>query len=119
MGHKCCGTDLSATGQFLEGQKNRSKCCGADAAWEMAVPPPIELDGSVVGGLRPSAVGVNIEFKLKNMIIPVVDFDDTTVEEAIDFLRQRATELDKWELDPVKKGINFVRTSLPLRLPFH
>ncbi|HBM78614.1 MAG TPA: type II and III secretion system protein [Verrucomicrobiales bacterium] len=79
-----------------------------DAAWEMAVPPPIELDGSVVGGLRPSAVGVNIEFKLKNMIIPVVDFDDTTVEEAIDFLRQRATELDKWELDPVKKGINFV-----------
>ena len=79
-----------------------------DAAWEMAVPPPIELDGSVVGGLRPSPVGVNIEFKLKNMIIPVVDFDDTTVEEAIDFLRQRATELDKWELDPVKKGINFV-----------
>ena len=79
-----------------------------DAAWEMAVPPPIELDGSIVGGLRPSPVGVNIEFKLKNMIIPVVDFDDTTVEEAIDFLRQRATELDKWELDPVKKGINFV-----------
>ena len=79
-----------------------------DAAWEMAVPPPIELDGSVVGGLRPSPVGVNIEFKLKNMIIPVVDFDDTTVEEAIDFLRQRAMELDKWELDPVMKGINFV-----------
>ena len=79
-----------------------------DAAWEMAVPPPIELDGSIVGGLRPSPVGVNIEFKLKNMIIPVVDFDDTTVEEAIDFLRQRAAELDKWELDPVKKGINFV-----------
>ena len=79
-----------------------------DAAWEMAVPPPIELDGSVVGGLRPSPVGVNIEFKLKNMIIPVVDFDVTTVEEAIDFLRQRAMELDKWELDPVKKGINFV-----------
>jgi len=79
-----------------------------DAAWEMAVPPPIELDGSIVGGVRPSSVGVNIEFKLKNMIIPVVDFDDTTVEEAIDFLRQRAQELDKWELDPVKKGINFV-----------
>jgi len=79
-----------------------------DAAWEMAVPPPVELDGSIVGGLRPSAVGVNIEFKLKNMLIPVVDFDDTTVEEAIDFLRQRAQELDKWELDPIKKGINFV-----------
>ncbi len=80
-----------------------------DAAWAMAVPPPVELDGTVIGaGQRPSAVGVNIEFKLKNMLIPVVDFDDTTVEEAIDFLRQRAQELDKWELDPIKKGINFV-----------
>ena len=78
-----------------------------DAAWEMSVPPPVELD-SATGGPRPSPVGVTIEFKLKNMIIPVVDFDDTTVEEAIDFLRQRAQELDKWELDPVKKGINFV-----------
>lgn len=79
-----------------------------DAAWEMAVPPPVELDGSVVGNERPAPVGVNIEFKLKNMIIPVVDFDDTTIQEAIDFLRQRAAELDKWELDPLKKGINFV-----------
>ena len=79
-----------------------------DAAWEMAVPPPIELDGSVVGGLRPSPVGVNIEFKLKNMIIPVVDFDDTTVEEAIDFLRQRAMELDKW-------AVSYTHLTLPTK----
>ncbi|NIP93848.1 MAG: hypothetical protein GWO24_10495, partial [Akkermansiaceae bacterium] len=49
-----------------------------------------------------------IDFKLKNIVIPVVDFDDTTVEEAIDFLRQRSRELDKWEIDLEKKGINFV-----------
>lgn len=46
--------------------------------------------------------------KLKNIIIPVIDFEDTSVEEAIDFLRIRAAELDTAELDPSKKGMNFV-----------
>ncbi|MDB6076518.1 MAG: type and secretion system protein [Akkermansiaceae bacterium] len=46
--------------------------------------------------------------KLKNINIPVIEFDDTSVEEAIDFLRLRAKELDVLELDPAKKGINFV-----------
>ncbi len=81
-----------------------------DKAWEMAVPPPIEAGGfGPPGGPGgPGTGSENIDFKLKNIIIPVVDFDDTTVEEAIDFLRQRARELDNWEIDPTKKGINFV-----------
>lgn len=32
--------------------------------------------------------------KLDSIIIPVIDFDDTSFEEAIDFLRVRAAELD-------------------------
>lgn len=78
-----------------------------DQAWEMAVPPPVEL--TPIDQNDPSGnLGVTIEFKLKNMIIPVVDFDDTSVVEAIDFLRQRAQEFDRWEVDPTKRGINFV-----------
>jgi hypothetical protein len=46
--------------------------------------------------------------KLKSIIIPEIDFEDTTVEEAIDYLRLRSIELDTMELDPAKKGINFV-----------
>lgn len=46
--------------------------------------------------------------KLKSIIIPEIDFEDTSVEEAIDFLRLRAAELDTAELDPAKKGMNFV-----------
>jgi hypothetical protein len=46
--------------------------------------------------------------KLKRIIIPRISFEDTTVEEAIDFLRLRSIELDTVELDPTKKGINFV-----------
>ena len=46
--------------------------------------------------------------KLRSIVIPRIDFEDTTVEEAIDFLRLRAAELDTTELDPSKKGVNFV-----------
>ncbi len=46
--------------------------------------------------------------KLRNIIIPRIDFEDTTVEQAIDFLRLRAAELDVIELDPNKKGMNLV-----------
>ncbi|MGL5019018.1 MAG: STN domain-containing protein, partial [Luteolibacter sp.] len=46
--------------------------------------------------------------KLRMIVIPRIDFEDTTVEEAIDFLRLRATELDMMELDPLRKGVNLV-----------
>lgn len=49
-----------------------------------------------------------IQNKLNTIIIPRIDFEDVTVEEAIDFLRLRAVELDVSEKDPAKRGINFV-----------
>jgi general secretion pathway protein D len=80
-----------------------------DAAWELAVPadtPNVPQTGSTVGG---TGTGVAyITEKLRRIIIPKIDFDDSTVEEAIDFLRLRAAELDTLELDPAKKGVNFV-----------
>ena len=47
------------------------------------------------------------EKKAKAIVIPVVDFMGTTIEEAVDFCRSRSRELDGTELDPSKKGINF------------
>ncbi|MCP5534151.1 MAG: hypothetical protein H7A48_13355 [Akkermansiaceae bacterium] len=44
--------------------------------------------------------------KLKRIIIPRIDFKDTTVEEAVDFLLMRAKELDTLELDPSSRGVN-------------
>jgi len=79
-----------------------------DAAWELSVPvePPTFNTGTTEGA---QSTGVAyITEKLKTIIIPRVDFEDTTVEEAIDFLRQRASELDVTETDPAKKGVNFV-----------
>ena len=80
-----------------------------DAAWELSVPAdsPVGVDNRIGGDDK--SVGVQyINRKLQTIIIPKIDFEDTTVEEAIEFLRLRAAELDVTELDPAKKGVNFV-----------
>ena len=80
-----------------------------DAAWELSVPPDApDLEDSRFGADEISSGVAYITEKLKRIVIPRIDFDDTTVEEAIDFLRLRAAELDTMELDPTKKGVNFV-----------
>jgi general secretion pathway protein D len=80
-----------------------------DKAWELAVPPimtePIGRRDS--GGGESTGTQYILE-KLRRTIIPIIDFEDTSVEEAIDFLRLRSRELDTQEPDPARKGINFV-----------
>ena len=80
-----------------------------DAAWELSVPAEAPLVDQTAFGSESVSSGVAyITEKLKRIIIPRIDFEDTTVEEAIDFLRLRAAELDTTELDPARKGVNFV-----------
>ena len=45
--------------------------------------------------------------KINNIVIPLVDFDNATVEEALDFLRLRARELDPAEAES-RRGIGFI-----------
>lgn len=69
---------------------------------EAANPKPVQVD-IVVGApeAKPEAQA-KIEEKLNNIIIPAINFVDTTIEDAIEFLRQRSAELD-----PTKEGVNF------------
>jgi general secretion pathway protein D len=46
--------------------------------------------------------------KLNNLIIPKLDFDETPVSEAVEYLKQKTKELD-----PNKKGINIVLNLAP------
>ena len=80
-----------------------------DKAWELAVPPIMAdvPDGRNTGSAASTGTQYILE-KLRNTIIPIIDFEDTSVEEAIDFLRLRSRELDVRETDPTKKGVNFV-----------
>jgi len=65
-----------------------------DKAWEMSVPAAVPVFNPTETG-NPTKMGVAfLQQKLNNIIIPLVDFDNTTVEEALDFLRLRAREID-------------------------
>lgn len=48
-----------------------------------------------------------IRNKLKSIIIPKISFEDTTLEEAIDFMRLRTRELDP-DPDPRMRGISIM-----------
>ncbi|HEY8962577.1 MAG TPA: tetratricopeptide repeat protein, partial [Luteolibacter sp.] len=80
-----------------------------DQAWELSVPAevPVIVPTNIAGQGDTTGVAYITE-KLRRIVIPVIDFEDTSVEEAIDFLRMRSTELDTTEIDPTKKGVNFV-----------
>jgi tetratricopeptide (TPR) repeat protein len=58
-----------------------------------------------------------LSLKLDEIIIPRIDFQDTKLDEAIDFLRVIATELDLAETDPAKKGVNFVVRKIMTKAP--
>jgi general secretion pathway protein D len=80
-----------------------------DKAWELSVPADGPIGDTGAGNLEPINSGVAyINEKLRRIIIPMISFEDITVEEAIDFLRLRATELDVSEPDPARKGVNFL-----------
>ncbi len=92
------------------------------------IPGVESLTGLISGGLRSGDAAVNrnsidsilnnpspangvayISEKMRHIIIPSINFEEgTSLEEAIDFLRLRTAELDTLELDPNKKGLNFV-----------
>lgn len=57
---------------------------------------------------EPSSGVYYITGKLRTIVIPSVDFDDVSLEEAVDSLRKQALALDTAELDPGRKGVNFV-----------
>lgn len=77
-----------------------------DKAWERSLPPIGEI--RTTGGGPVIEPGATIAAKLQSINIPLIDFQDTSVEEALDFLRLRSVELDDTTLNESEKGINFV-----------
>lgn len=78
-----------------------------DAAWESQVPAPDLGDGPADpeapdGGLEK----VMVTAKLKHIIIPQIALDQSSLDEALDFIRLKAAENDTTELDPSQKGVN-------------
>ena len=81
-----------------------------DKAWELTVPSDSAtgvFDTGNTGGQTGTGQTVNITRKLQDIIIPRVDFADTPLDEAMEYLTQKSIELDP-DPDPDRKGINFV-----------
>ncbi|WAC18233.1 hypothetical protein OVA24_13400 [Luteolibacter sp. SL250] len=75
---------------------------------DLAMIDSLGLARADVAGEDESAGVAYITQKMKTIVIPEIDFENVTVEEAVDFLRQKAVEFDTLELDPAKKGVNFI-----------
>lgn len=79
-----------------------------DGSWELQVPAPEEglgeLDGSsTADGMQETS----LRAKLDQIIIPSIALDQSSLDEALDFLRLKAAENDNVETDPTRRGVNF------------
>jgi general secretion pathway protein D len=81
-----------------------------DEAWALSVPadlPNLEIGPDTSNA--PTNGVAYISEKLRRIIIPSINFEEgTSLEEAVDFLRLRAGELDTLEINPEQKGVNIV-----------
>lgn len=79
-----------------------------DASWEMQVPAPAQGLGPLDGGASAVAMDeASLKAKLDQIIIPSIALEQSSLDEALDFLRLKAAENDTVELDAARKGINF------------
>ena len=82
-------------------------------AWEMPVKKFSSQASSIVEQPQISSRNTQvITDKLDSIKIPRIDFTDSSIREALDFIKKRARELDESESDPAKQGVNIV-----LKLP--
>ncbi len=79
------------------------------AGWETPIAPLLdEIGTDMVGAEVAVGKNVSIEKKLKEIMIPSLEFQGATLRDVVDYLGQKAQELDSSESDPVKRGVNFV-----------
>jgi general secretion pathway protein D len=78
-----------------------------EEAWQLRVRPGDIAPEDLTGGPAVDSQ-ILVANKLERIILPIVDFQEVTIQEAFDFLRAQSVELDNLELDPTKRGINFV-----------
>jgi general secretion pathway protein D len=80
-----------------------------DAGWETSVPPPITDVAAMDPNVPAPATGiVPVSNKLDRIILPNIILEDASLQDVIDLLRLRSAELDELEIDPARRGINFV-----------
>jgi general secretion pathway protein D len=80
-----------------------------DAQWEVQV-PHFNTEGVSAGPDHGGDVGrgLTTRDKINAIILPQVDFLESSIDEAVEYLRIQAKTFDTVESDPTRKGINIV-----------
>ncbi len=80
-----------------------------DKAWANPVRKfGLQKEGVILQENTDTAGTARITAKLNRIILPKVQFRNTTIAEAIDFLKQKSASLDTQESDPASRGVNIV-----------
>lgn len=80
-----------------------------DASWELNVPRNIDFVAeSVLLNEKHDRIQEVRGAKLKQIVIPVVDFQESSIFEAYDVIREWARQYDVQTLSEAEKGLNFV-----------
>ena len=79
------------------------------AGWETPV-PNVNFGDSIPGLTGEVATGgaVAIERKLKEILIPTIEFSNARLVDVLDLLVQKSQELDTSETEPSKRGVNIL-----------
>jgi general secretion pathway protein D len=79
-----------------------------DGSWEIQVPPTERAPAlPELGGVDAFNEALNLKSKLDQIIIPSIALEQSSLDEALDFLRIMAAENDMIESDAARKGVNF------------
>jgi general secretion pathway protein D len=76
--------------------------------WESRVPTDIQPNLSANVGSITANGGKYLSDKMRRIIFPTVQFSGATIEEALEFLRLKSRDLDTFETDPTKRGVNII-----------
>ena len=77
-----------------------------EKGWELPVPKYANGKDTISTSRTDLSRNEAIIAKLNRIIIPRLDFRETSIKEAVDFLRQASRKLDTLEPDSAKKGVN-------------
>jgi general secretion pathway protein D len=101
-----------ARAQYAEAAYNEARgdlLAQVAKGWELPVQKFAEGPSTAV---EPSPIAMrgteNINSKLESIVIPRINFTDSSIREALDFLKKRAADLDELESDPDLKGVNII-----------
>ncbi|MGC4017354.1 MAG: type II and III secretion system protein [Luteolibacter sp.] len=78
-----------------------------EAAWELQPPATFDKIPGVEEGAVADASRISVSRKIERLIVPSIMLEQVSLEEAIEYLRAQASQLDTFELDPRQKGVNF------------